>query len=203
MRVALTTRAIVIFSFALAFTRSAKTESSVLRRDPPNPRTCRLVATSPRADQNQPSDGSAAGLKPNDGAGNAGDNLREGGATADNASGRFMPIDSTRCKWAFVPTPAPAHPRWGAVDPNTNSNRQNNCDGPTRYAVAKLSPAGISAPPSSPDPAVLGGQSTARLQGPNPGIAAGPDRVTRCQPVDVARGAPAGSMRWSRPAAHR
>ena len=91
------------------------------------------------------------------------------------------PIASTECDWtALTPSPGAGDPRWGGADPAANSIIQNNCNGPTRYAVVPNGAAAGGgavppAPPPPPDPAVLAQQAIGQLRIPKPGIHLGPD----------------------------
>jgi hypothetical protein len=166
----------------------AQAADGVFCENPSNPLSCTIVVSAPGSGGTSQGDGSgdgAGGIKPNDGSGSAADYVASraaGVGSADAAvAGDSKPIASTECDWtALAPSPGAGDPRWGGADPTANTIIQNNCNGPTRYAVV---PNGATAgggapppaPPPPPDPAVLAQQAIGQLQIPKPGIHLGPD----------------------------
>ena len=166
----------------------AKAADGVFCENPSNPLSCTIVVSAPGNGGTSQGDGAgdgAGGIKPNDGSGSAADYVASKGDAAagspEATAGDSRPITSTECDWtAMTPAPGAGDPRWSGADPAANSIIQNNCNGPTRYAVV---PNGAAAgggappapPPPPPDPAVLAQQAIGQLRIPKPGIHLGPD----------------------------
>lgn len=164
---------------------------AVICDDPSSPGTCVLSTSIPGSlggdPQSSDSGTEGGGIKPNDGSGSAADyvatNAADGAAEGESgAAGGAAPraLNSTECDWTTVsPSPGIGDPRWGGADPTTNTIIQNNCNGPTRYAViangTAVAGGGAAIPPPPPDPAVLAQQAIGQLQVPKPAIHLGPN----------------------------
>jgi len=172
---------------------TASADPLVQCSDPLRPETCVLSTSIPgRAggDQQNPDVGTGTGgITPNDGSGSAAQDaaaraaaLTEGSSpdTAPDA-GAPRAVNSTECDWfPASPQPAAGDARWGGADPAANTMIENDCNGPSRFAVvANGNPvaggAAAPAPPPPPDPAVLAQQAIGELRIPKPVINLGPD----------------------------
>lgn len=181
----------VILGLVLFTAHEANAADGVSCENPSNPLSCTIVVTAPGSDgTSQRSTDGGGGVKFNDGSGSAADYVATNGAAgaADEeipdgaiAGGSPKALASTECDWTTLsPSPGVGDPRWGGADPATNTIIQNNCNGPTRYAViangtAVAGGGAALAPPPPPDPAVLAQQAIGQLQVPKPGIHLGPD----------------------------
>lgn len=178
--------ATVVVLATIVFTGSeASAADGVSCENPSNPLSCTIVVTAPGSDgAGQGSADGGGGVRFNDGSGSAADFVDTGAAEgASVAVGGAAPraLNSTECDWTTLsPSPGAGDPRWGGADPATNTIIQNNCNGPTRYAViangtAVAGGGAALAPPPPPDPAVLAQQAIGQLQVPKPAIHLGPD----------------------------
>ena len=121
----------------------AQAADGVFCENPSNPLSCTIVVSAPGNGGTSQGDGAgdgAGGIKPNDGSGSAANYVASKGDAAagspEATAGDSRPITSTECDWtAMTPAPGAGDPRWGGADPAANSIIQNNCNGPTRYAV--------------------------------------------------------------------
>jgi len=160
----------------------------VVCSDPSDPRSCKLSASSPGSPGGSTSrdmgNGAGGYKSSNDGSGSAADDrkydAKTNGAAAPegSATSPARSVNSTECDWTpLIPGPPAADQRWGGADPATNTMIENNCNGPTRYAVVPTGAAagGGAAPPPPLDPAVLAQQAIGQLRIPRPVINLGPD----------------------------
>ena len=141
--------------------------------DPSNPFSCKVVVRDDGS-AGDPS-GSGDGDSASNGGSSGGGSSGGGGSTAQPAVGDNTNLAPGECAWKVLsPKPAAGDPRWGGADPATNEMTYNDCNGPTRYAVAPVA-ADAAAPLPPPDPAVLAAQAITQLTIPMPAVNVAPD----------------------------